>query len=126
MESEVPIRASSTTRFAGAAKSISDLDALIQAILAAVPQSKPWQRQLHAFLEQVDREVQILRMSIALGREDAQVFEATMAVYRSLRIANTYVAGGRADMGTKAAVRLAFDMCQKMERVLAADQASVG
>ncbi|MBW8848007.1 MAG: hypothetical protein JF607_23840 [Burkholderiales bacterium] len=103
---------------AATVKAIGDLDALVQAILKATPASKPWQRQLLVHLSQMDREVQVLRLTISLGRGVAEVGEAAAVLRRTLRTANLYVGGGRADMGTKAAIRLALELGQKIDGLL--------
>lgn len=99
---------------ASASKIISDLDDLIQAILKATPEAKPWQRQLVAHLRDVDREVQVLRMTLSLQRGAGEIAKAAGSIRRTLRTANAYVAMGRADLGTKAAVRLALELSQKL------------
>lgn len=100
-------------------KTLGDLDAISQALLSALPQAKAWQRQLRVHLAQLDREVQVARMTVVLGRDQAEVKQAANACCMTLRAANSFVAGGRADMGTKAAVRFAFELGQKVDRLLA-------
>lgn len=95
-------------------KAIGDLDDLLQAIVRATPEAKPWQRQLLTHLREADRQVQVLRMTISMQRDGSEVTDAVEAVRRTLRVANTYVAMGRADMATKAAVRLALELSQKL------------
>ena len=98
-----------------ASKAIGDLDDLIQAIVKATPDSKPWQRQVLLHLRDVERQIQVLRMTISLKRGDAEVADAVESIRKTLRAANSYVAVGRADMGTKAAVRFALELSQKAE-----------
>lgn len=102
----------------GLSKALADLDAIVQALLSAVPQAKPWQRQLRGHLCQLGREVQILRMTVSMGRDGAEVRQAASACNATLRAANSFVAAGRADMGTKAAVRLAFELGLKAGRLI--------
>lgn len=45
------------------AKAIGDLDELIKAVQLSLPRAKPWQRQLHQYLGEIDRRVQITRMT---------------------------------------------------------------
>jgi hypothetical protein len=103
---------------ADATKAISELDDLVQAVLKLVPDSKPWQRQLQVHLRDADRGLQVLRMTIALRREVREVAEAASSVHRVLGAANGYVAATRADINTKAAVRLAFELGLRIERLL--------
>ncbi|WP_422014601.1 hypothetical protein [Roseateles sp.] len=88
-------------------------------MLSSVPQAKPWQRQLRACLAQVDREVQIFRMTISLRRGEQELRGARDSLQRSLRAMNGYVAVGRADMGTRAAVRLALELGLKLHQLSA-------
>lgn len=99
-------------------KAIADLDAIVAALLTAVPQSKPWQRQLRTHLVQLEREVQVLRMTLLMSRSDAELAQAAAAANHTLRAANTYVAAGRAEIGTKAAVRLAFELGERIDRLV--------
>jgi len=98
-----------------ASKAIGDLDDLIQAIVRATPDSKAWQRQLLLHLRDAERQIQVLRMTISLKRGDTAIADAVESIRKTLRAANTYVALGRADMGTKAAVRFALELSQKAE-----------
>lgn len=102
---------------ADAMKAISDLDDLVRAVLKSVPGSKPWQRQLQVHLREADRGLQVLRMTIALRRDAQEIAEAVSSVHRALKVANGYVAATRADINTKAAVRLAFELGLKTERL---------
>ena len=53
-------------------------------------------------------------MTVSLGRGEEEVRGAIEDVQKSLRAANAYGAAGRADMGTKMAVRLATDLGKKL------------
>lgn len=66
---------------------------------------------------------QVARMTVVLGRDQAEVKHAANACCVTLRAANSFMAGGRADMGTKAAVRFAFELGQKLIACLRADSA---
>lgn len=95
---------------AEATKAIGDLDSIVRALLTVLPPSKPWQRQLLAYLAEADRKLQILRMTIALGKGRHEIADAADQLQLPLRAANVYVGGGRVDMGTKTAVQLAFNL----------------
>lgn len=97
-------------------KAINDLDDLVQAVLKLLPDAKPWQRQLRTHLREADRGLEVLRLTISLRREAQEIFEAVSFVNRSLKAANGYVAASRADINTKAALRLAFELGLKIER----------
>lgn len=99
-------------------KTLADLDDLVQAMLKALPATKPWQRQLREYLGAIDRQIQVLRLTLSLGRPRGEVVEATDALLGSMRAAQAYVNGGRADMGTRTAVLLASELMQKAAREL--------
>ncbi|MFT7773406.1 hypothetical protein [Roseateles sp.] len=102
------------------AKAIGDLDSIVRALLTVLPPSKPWQRQLLAYLAEADRKLQILRMTIALGKDRHEIEEAADQLQVTLRAANLYVGGGRVDMGTKTAVQLAFSLGHRIAASLQA------
>lgn len=86
----------------------------MQAIFTALPPSKPWQRRLLQQLAEADRLVQVLRLTVAMDRAQVEVAEAAGQLAAVLRAADRHVAVGRADLGTKAAVRLATDLAQRI------------
>lgn len=100
-------------------KAISELDSLVQALRKSLPRAKPWQRQLLGYMSDADRQVQVLRLTISLGRDEAEVVDAVSGLQRLLRAANAFASAGRADMGTKMAVRLAADLGVKVGATVA-------
>lgn len=100
------------------AKAISDLDSLIHAILGSLRPSKPWQRQLLQQLREVDRLTLVLRMTISMQRPSVELSEASEQLSTSLRVAQRWVAAGRADQGTKMAVLLAWDLGQLVDAAI--------
>jgi len=102
-----------------AAKAIDDLDALVQAVLTSLPPSKPWQRQLLQHLREIDRTTQVLRMTISLERASGEIAQAKEQLRIALRVAQNYVAMGRGDFGTKAAVRLAYEIGLRVDATVA-------
>lgn len=103
-----------------ASKAIADLDDLIQAILGSLPASKPWQRQLRLHLSEADRHIQVLRLTLSLRRAKDEVVQARDALVGSVRAANAYVNGGRADMGTRTAILLAHELARKAGQLVEA------
>lgn len=101
-----------------AAKVIIDLSDLVAAILTSLPSVKPWQRQLRLHLLDIDKWVQVLRMTIAMDRPAGEVTDAVEKVRTALRVAQRYLAVGRADLGTKAAVALACELGLKIDAAL--------
>lgn len=104
-----------------AGKLVADLAELVQALFTALPPSKPWQRRLLQQLAEADRLVQVLRLTVAMDRAPAEVVEAAGQLAAVLRAADRYIAVGRADLGTKAAVRLATDLAQRVVVALSGD-----
>ncbi|MBI3350852.1 MAG: hypothetical protein HY020_27105 [Burkholderiales bacterium] len=105
-------------------QSISSLDALIQALLSELPPTKPWQRQLLLHLSQAERDVQILRMTIAMHRSNDDICEAARRVHQTLRAAHACIATGRADAGTKASVNIAMLTSRKISKALPGSDAN--
>jgi hypothetical protein len=101
------------------AKAIADLAELVHAVLAALPPTKPWQRQLLVHLREIDRLTQVLRMTVSMRRDSGEVSEAARLLRVALRVAQQYVAAGRADSGTKAAVLLACELGGRIDAELA-------
>jgi hypothetical protein len=101
-------------QLAGTAKAIADLDLLVRALLASMPSSKPWQRQIRSYLAESDRHLQVLRLTIAMKRGDAEVEQSASELVKSLRVANAYTKAGRADMATKHAIQLGFGLGQRV------------
>lgn len=104
-----------------ASRLVTDLAELVQAIFTALPPSKPWQRRLLQQLAEADRLVQVLRLTVAMDRAHAEVAEAAGQLAAALRAADRYIAVGRADLVTKAAVRLAADLGQRIVVALSGD-----
>lgn len=97
------------------AKVIKDLTGLVQALQSALPPSKPWQRQLRIQLAEVDRQLQVVRMTIAMERCGQEFAAAADQLVLALRSANQYGASGRADAATRAAVQLALRMAMEID-----------
>lgn len=119
MESNIALSTPRAGRAPEIAKLIIDLDAVVQSMLKTMPMSKPWQRQLLTHLAEADRRLQVLRMTIAMDRDREEVLEAVARVHGTLRAASIYVLGGRADMLTKTAVHIAFELGRKLSAMFA-------
>ncbi|MEO6280910.1 hypothetical protein [Roseateles sp.] len=105
-----------SSALAAAAKAIGDLDALLQAMQSSMGLSKPWQRQLAAKLTDAARHLDILRLTISLEREATEIANAASALLTVLRQADANIAAGRADEGTRCAVRLAAEFARRVDR----------
>lgn len=96
------------------AKTIHDLDDLVRLILTGLARTKPWQRQLAACLDDVDRLLQVLRLTIALEKPDVEIVAAAEAVAGACRRAAASLAGSRANYPALQAVTLASDLGEKL------------
>ncbi|MBA4342748.1 MAG: hypothetical protein C0423_11440 [Methylibium sp.] len=96
------------------AKTINDLDDLVRLILKGLARTKPWQRQLAARLGDVDRLVQVMRLTIAMEKPDAQIVAAAEDVGSACRRAAASLAGSRADYPSLQAVALVSDLGEKL------------
>lgn len=91
-------------------KQINDLDGLVKALLGSISPTKPWRRKLLLQLAEVDRHLQIVRMTISLEKSDEELVDAAASLVTSLKIANGHGASGRADFGTRNAVQLTVNL----------------
>lgn len=102
------------------AKNIADLDGVVRMLVKAMPQAKPWQRRLIAQLLELERLVQILRMTIAMERPDREILEGAKALCIHSRQTSAAAAGTRVDAVTKASLclvgSLAASILQLMEQ----------
>ncbi len=96
------------------AKTINDLDDLVRLILKGLTRTKPWQRQLAARLEDVDRLLQVLRLTIALDKPDVEIVAAAGDVAVACRRTAASLAGSRADYPSLQAVALVSDLGEKL------------
>lgn len=98
------------TRLAAVAKTINDLDDLVRLVLKGLTRTKPWQRQLAARLGDVDRLVQVLRLTIALDKPEVQIVAAAKNVAGACRRTAASLAGTRADRSSLQAVALVSEL----------------
>lgn len=99
-------------------KYIGDLEELIKALRQSLRPLKPWQRQLQQQCADIERRTQVLRMTLAMGRPFAEVYEAKDHLRLGLRLALQSAAGGRVDAGTRLAIGLACDLGDRIDEVL--------
>lgn len=100
------------------AKLISDLEDLVRLLKRGLASTQVWQRQLLSDLEVVDIRLQVLRMAVAMNKQDAEILEAATGVRMACRNAEAAVLGSRAAHTTKAAVKLAATLAANVERAL--------
>lgn len=102
------------------AKSIGDLDDLISLLSKGLSRAKPWQQRLAAQLNEIDRLLQVMRLTIAMERSDAEILDAARDLRAACRQTSNTASTTRADQVTKASLRLAADLSasllQAMER----------
>ncbi len=108
-----------SANLAAVAKAIGDLEALVRGLIQGLPASKPWQRQALDHLGEADRAMQVLRLSIALEREQEELVDAARQVQLALRAARAFTIPARADLITKTGLKLASDLSDKLHVSLA-------
>lgn len=99
---------------AAVAKSIGDLDELVTLVGRGLSHEKPWQRQLGNQLVEIDRLLQVLRMTVAMERADAEILAAADELRTECRKVRAYIVGSRSDLTTKAAVRLIAELANNV------------
>jgi hypothetical protein len=92
------------------AAAIQDFDELVTKLGIGARGPLPWQRQLAAHLDGLAGLVQILRMSVVLERPEAEVRDTARALAEHTRQASLAIAGSRADLSTRIALRLALNL----------------
>lgn len=101
-----------------AIKVIVDLDDLVRLVLDRLPRIKTWQRHLASHLATAQREIQVLRMTIALGRPANELIEAALALRSTVRAIDAGLRATRADAGTRQALRLITRMGESIAQML--------
>jgi hypothetical protein len=94
----------------GIAKAMGDLDDLVRLLRKTLPRAKPWQRQVASRLTELDRLLQVLRLTIVIERSDAEILAASEALCLACRRIGTAVVGSRCDPDTKVAIHLIGDL----------------
>lgn len=97
------------------AKAILDLDGLVQALVKSIRPALPWQRRVRAHLAQADQALQVLRMSVLMGREMPEVRTAAAEVRKACTEFQTAIAGSRVDQQTRIALGLAHSLAVGVE-----------
>lgn len=100
------------------AKLIKDVQDLVSLLRQGLSRTKPWQRQLAAHLGDVDQQLQVLRMTVAMERHDGEILEAAEQLAGICRLAGAALAGSRVDSTTRAAVRLIGDLAVRIRAAL--------
>ena len=101
-------------RLTAVAKTIHDLSDLVQLMLNGLARTKAWQRQLAGHLGDVDRLLQVLRMTIAMEKTDGEIAGAAEAVATACRRAAVSLAGSRADSSSLQAMALIGKLGDKL------------
>ncbi len=92
------------------AKCMLELDDLVRLLRKALTLAKPWQRQLGSQLSEIDRLLQVLRMTVVIGRPDSEIVAASEILCLACRKTGATIAASRCDLDTKAAVLLIIDL----------------
>lgn len=99
-------------------KLIQDVQQLVTLLLKGLSRAKPWQRQLAGHLTDVDQQLQVLRLVVAMEKQDAEILEAAEHLARICRLSTAALAGSRADPTTRAAVHLIGDLAARIRSSL--------
>lgn len=99
----------------GVAKLIKDLEQLVTLLRQGLSRAKPWQRQLAAHLVDVDAQLQVLRLTVALERQTDEILTAAAHVVGCCRLAAAALAGSRVDPTTRTAVHLIVDLANRIQ-----------
>ena len=100
------------------AKGMGDLDDLVRLLAKGLSRAKPWQLHLAAHLAEADRLMQVLRLTVALDRPNAEIVEAAVDLQLACRRARHSLAGTRADRTTVAAMQLSTDLVASIVHAL--------
>jgi hypothetical protein len=92
------------------AKAILDVDELLALLRRSLPLAKPWQRQLASHLLAIDRASQVLRMTVAMDRDNDEILAATEQLCVACRSAGAAISVSRADNYTRAAVQMLIEL----------------
>lgn len=101
------------------AKLIVDLTGLLDALRSATVPTKPWQRQLLRDLEEAERQLQVLRLTIAMERHDDEICAAAHELHSTLGRSTAVVSRGRADEATRGAMRLLTALANELNGAMA-------
>lgn len=96
------------------AKLIQDLQQLVTLLLEGLSRTKPWQRQLAGHLADVDLQLHVLRLTVAMERWDCEILDAADQLAGVCRLSSAALAGSRADPTTRAAVQLIGDLAVRI------------
>lgn len=100
------------------AKLIQDLQQLVTLLLKGLTRAKPWQRQLAGHLADVDQQLHVLRLTVAMERRDAEILEAAEHLGGVCRLAAAALAGSRVDPTTRTAIHLIVDLAERIHSAL--------
>lgn len=106
------------------AKAITDLDGVVSLTLGGLSRAKPWQRKLADALADVDRLMEVLRMTISMECNNSEILAAADALAAGCRRVAGVVTGSRADLVTLTALRLATDLAERIQAELRRQKSS--
>ncbi|MGM9482022.1 hypothetical protein ACS5PN_12620 [Roseateles sp. NT4] len=101
-----------------AGRAICYLDHMVGELIDAIPPSKPWQRRLLTQLATAEREIQVLRMTIALNRNAQEIHAAGLLVHATLASAHMASIKGRAPLLMKGEMRFAHEISKRIKSAL--------
>ncbi len=96
------------------AKYIQDLQDLVALLLQGLSRAKPWQRQLAAHLGDIQKQVDVLRLTVAMERHDSEILAAADHLASICRLSAAALAGSRVDPTTRTAVHMVADLANRI------------
>lgn len=104
----------SAASFERLAKFIQDLQELVALLLKGLARAKPWQRQLAAHLGDIEKQVDVLRLTVAMERHESEILDAADHLAGMCRLSAAALAGSRVDPTTRAAVHMVADLANRI------------
>lgn len=89
------------------AKSIVDLDTLVELLMRELGSKTTWERSLSSELARAREQLQLLRMSVSMGRPDDEKKAVAVSIANCCAKARVSLSGSRVPRDTAAAVALA-------------------
>ena len=97
---------------------INPLDELLGALSKSIPATKSWGRNLQEQLHKAVLAIETLRITLSLRRPSVEVSAAARTIRSSTAVMNSLAAGGRVDLTTRSALKLAHHLGQALEQRL--------
>jgi hypothetical protein len=105
-------------------KLMTDLDCVILELRRVIRPQHPWQRKLLALAARADRQMQVLRMTEAMGKDDAEIVDASNQLGATCQEIALALRGSRAPGSIKSMATLVSAIGAELARLLKAEGAA--